>query len=513
MQGNAELESRLHTLGVFFVTIAVLAIVVGSWLQLLAQAAQLGDLSVLPRLTYGTYGGALGIARQLLACSGLLIVLSISPRPLFSHEKRSLVITAIYAVLMAILLVVPSIQVAGWLATVTLAIFGLLLYLAGATHQNAAAEQIRRWHYLLVPSCVTLLYFSLGSHAGGVPGSLWAITFDALHYAASSAWLGGLVILPFVLAQHRQLSTGTDMSALRPLFRQYGYLAKFSFFLLLTTGTLNSLVHLPTWSSLIDTAYGRVLLLKIALMLAVWWISMRSSRLFRGKPDPSRMDQLLMQFSRQITAAAWIGLFLMIAVAVLVQTQPPERTHSQHSHTGYVNLVNAADLSIHAEITPAQVGINQFYAHLAHEDGSPIGEVQLIRLIFENQDVELGQSITELSPMGVNFFGAEGAFLNQACHWKLSLYVRRRGVDDVIADLGTLEVAAAQQESGLFANPIANVPVSLAWAGVLIVMGAEIFRWRKTLQQWQPTLVRYYLYLGGLLILLGFVLSLYWLLS
>jgi copper transport protein len=342
---------------------------------------------------------------------------------------------------------------------------------------------------------------------------MWAIAFDAVHYVASSAWLGGLVILPFVLAQHRQLATEGDMSALRPLFRQYGYLAKFSFFLLLTTGALNSLVHLPTWSSLIDTDYGRVLLLKIALMLAVWWISMRSSRLFRGKPDPSRMDQLLTQFSRQITTAAWIGLFLMIAVAVLVQTQPPERTHSQHSHTGYVNLVNAADLSIHAEVTPAQVGVNQFYIHLAHEDRSPIGEVQLVRLIFENQDVELGQSTTELSPIGVGFFSAEGAFLNQSGHWKLSLYVRRRGIDDVIADLGTLEVAAPPQESSLFGNPIANIPVAVIWGGVLIVIGAEIFRWRKTLQQLQPTLVRYYLYLGGLLILLGFVLGLYWLLS
>jgi copper transport protein len=443
----------------------------------------------------------------------LLIVLSLSPRALLSYQQRALVITAVYAALMAILLVVAILQGAGWLASVALAIFGVLLYLAGSSRQNAAADDSRRWKYLLVSSSATLLYFSLGSHAGGVPGSFWAILLDAVHYAASSAWLGGLVILPLVLARHRLLSAGTDMSALRPLFRQYGYLAKSSFFLLLTTGTLNSLVHLPTWSSLIDTAYGRVLLLKIALMLVVWWISMRSSRLFRGKPDPSRMDQLLTQFSRQITAADWIGLFLMIAVAVLVQTQPPERTYSQHSHSGYVNLVNAADLSIHVEVTPAQVGINQFYAHLAHKDGSPIGEVQLVRLIFENQDVELGQSTTELSPMGVDFFGVEGAFLNQPGHWKLSLYVRRRAVDDVIADLGTLEVAAAKQESNLFGNPIANIPIAVTWAGILIVIGAEIFRWRKTLQQLQPTLVRYYLYLGGLLILLGFGLGLYWLLS
>jgi copper transport protein len=513
MQANPELETRLNTVGSLLVMTSVLAIVVGTWLQLFGQASQLGDLSVLPRLTYGTYGGALAIARQLFACSGLLIVLSLSPRALLPYEQRALAITAIYAALMAILLVVAIVQGAGWPASVGLAIFGVLLYLAGAARQNAATDHIRRWKYLLVSGCATLLYFSLGSHAGGVPGSFWAILFDAVHYVASSAWLGGLVILPIVLAQYRLLSAGTGMSALRPLFRQYGYMAKFSFFLLLTTGTLNSLVHLPSWNSLIDTAYGRVLLLKIALMLAVWWISMRSSRLFRGKPDPSRMDQLLIQFSRQITTAAWIGLFLMIAVAVLVQTQPPERIHSQHSHGGYVNLVNTADLSIHVEVTPAQVGINHFYTHLAHEDGSPIGEVQLVRLIFENQDLDLGQSTTELSPMGVDFFGVEGAFLNQPGHWKLSLYVRRRGVDDVLADLGTLQVSAVQQESSLFANPITNIPVALIWAGVLIVIGAEIFRWRKTLQQLQPTLERYYLYLGGLLILLGFGLGLYWLLS
>lgn len=513
MQSNPELETRLNGLGVKLLGVAVLVIVLGSWLQVVIQAAQLEDLSTLPRLVYATQGGVLSLARQAFSVCGLLMVLWLSPQILQPYQRRMLRVAGVYAACLMGLIVVAGFQGQGLIATLTLLTLSLMALLTlGSMGQlawfNTLFGDDKRWLLLLLSGTAALFCFSLGSHAGAAPGAFWAIGFDMVHFGATSAWLGGLMLLPLALEQYRKSFSDGDTSALRPLFRRYGQMAKLSFFLLWTTGLLSSLVQLPTIESLVNTNYGRVLIIKVLLMLAVWWLSIHASRLFRGRPDPAHMVALLKQFSRQVSIAVFVGLVLMFSVAVLVQTQPPPRNIGA-AYSGYTNLVEADDLRIHFQISPAQIGQNEFYVHLNNKDGSVARDVQLVQLIFEEQNAQLGQSKVELQSLRSGTFWIDGAFLNRSGDWNISVYVRRRGLDDLIADVGALTLPMPPPPNNPFQNPVPAVPPAVLLGGVLVIVGLEILRWRKALQQTQPVLFKVFPYMGGTLILIGVIMGIY----
>ena len=379
-----------------------------------------------------------------------------------------------------------------------------------AWYLNRTSESTDRqaWTLLLALGLVTLFLFSIGSHASAVPGSLWAVSSDFIHLLATSAWIGGLMLLPIMLEQMRR-SSSLDKSVLGPLFRRYGYMAKFSFFLLITTGLFNSLVHFPTWISLFNTYYGQVLLIKLLLVFIVWWISLRSTNILRRPADPSNPSANLQRFNRQITLAALIGLLLMVAVAALVQTQPPVKTTAitTSANLPFISHFQADDLEIHVQVTPNQVGSNHFKVFLSHEDGSPIGEVQLVRLLFNYQDSEIGQSSVDLKQQDENVFGIEGAYLNQPGTWKLSIYVRRRGLDDMIADVGLLNLPApVAQKAAPFKNPAANTPIGELLAGTMMILGFELYRWRQSLKHAQPDLYSTSMMIALILFFIGVIL-------
>jgi copper transport protein len=492
---NESLKIRLHDLAIKIVTLSVLAVIFGSWMQIALQASRFESLSLLPRLIYGTHTGALILSRQALVLSGLMFL---------NRQKHWHFITAaIYEAFILLLCIVSGMQ--GEVVAYSALVIAVLI-IAWTWRKNSAEDQ--NWNSFLILGFITLLYFSLGSHAGATAGSFWAILSDFIHLLATSAWLGGLMLLPLVLDSIRGNSPAPERSALGPLFRRYGYLAKFSFFLLLTSGLFNSLVQFPTFASIINTSYGRVLLIKLILALAVWGLSILSVRILRGKMDAEQFTFNLKLFIQKISQAALIGFALMLAVAVLVQTQPPKST-PQEVDTSYHNIVKADDLSIHIQVTPNQAGNNQFYVQLFHADDSPIGDVQLVRLLFNYEDAQVGQSNADLTQLGTDVFGIEGVYLNQPGAWKLAVYVRRRGLDDVIADLkvNVPDPASMIQKIEPFKNPVSTVPVNGILAGVAFSLSVEILRWRGTIKQARPDLYSKFVFTAFLFLVIGLFLG------
>ena len=491
IDSNENLKTRLHDLAIQIVTLSVLAVIFGSWIQIALQASRLESLSLLPRLIYATHTGALILSRQALLLSGLLLL---------TRSKRwQFIAVAIYEVFILLLCLISGMQ--GEVVAYSAVILAVIV-IAWAWYKRSNANQ--HWDSILLLGFVTLLYFSIGSHAGAAAGSFWAILSDFIHLLATSAWVGGLMLLPLVLDLIRGNSPALERAALGPLFRNYGYIAKFSFFLLLTSGLFNSLVQFPTFASIINTAYGRVLLIKLAAALTVWQLSTLSTRILRGKMDAEQFAINLKLFIQKITQAALIGLVLMLAVAVLVQTQPP-KSSSPQVDTSYHNIVKADDLSVHIQVTPNQPGNNQFFVQLSHEDDSPIGDVQLVRILFNYEDAQVGQANADLTQLGAGSYSLEGVYLNQPGTWTVSVYVRRRGMDDVIADLrvNVPDPAGMIQKTEPFQSPVKTVPVSGILSGLLIVLSVESFRWRGTIKQMKPSFFNIFVIAAYFLLAIG----------
>ncbi|WP_432136613.1 copper resistance CopC/CopD family protein [Streptomyces sp. bgisy154] len=129
--------------------------------------------------------------------------------------------------------------------------------------------------------------WAMSEHAstGLQPGI--AMPVDILHLLAVAAWLGGLATL--LVALYR---TPADRPVEAAAVRRFSAVAAGAVVTLVLTGVYQSWRQLGAWSALTDTAYGRLLLVKIglvAVVLGVAWLSRRwTARL--ADATPAKVD-------------------------------------------------------------------------------------------------------------------------------------------------------------------------------------------------------------------------------
>jgi mono/diheme cytochrome c family protein/uncharacterized membrane protein len=309
---------------------------------------------------------------------------------------------------------------------------------------------------------------------------------------AAGAWIGGLLLLPALLwrLQH-QTRTPEARLAIWQLARRYSYLASFSVFILGISGLFNSLVQLPDLPSLWTTAYGRVLLLKLAMLAGALGLALLNNRLLHTRKQRTLEPQQVRQLQRQVAVESAVALTLTLTVAVLVQTPAPRLmapATAFQPQLPFNTTLSADDLFIHAQVSPNAVGDNRFWLHLYHPSGAPVAEVQLVRLRFNYRDAQLGQASVDLAPIGRATFQAEGAYLSQAGNWEVEVYIRRRGLDDALAQFPLTVPAPAGQVAAAtpWENPVPAVPGLVLAAGVLVALGVAPMIWRRPLELLGP---------------------------
>ncbi len=159
---------------------------------------------------------------------------------------------------------------------------------------------------LLVP---WLLARTLQGHAGA-HGWTPAVV-EGVHLLAASAWLGGLVQFSCLARQ--------DLPAASARFR---LLATASVVLLLATGFSAALLHIQSLSALVDSDYGRVLLLKLAAVAVLLAVAASN----RVRHLPARLAALRRRplGSLQIEiAVASLVLLLSALLGALPMPHPP----------------------------------------------------------------------------------------------------------------------------------------------------------------------------------------------
>jgi copper transport protein len=202
------------------------------------------------------------------------------------------------------------------LMTLGFAAVAALVYLAWLTDRTA----------LLGPALAVSLAFasglSLSGHDAVDAGSSWrSAAADWVHLSAASLWIGGLVSLVvavwFVAPGLR-----------REAFRRFSQLATVLIALVLAAGTYLSIVRLPQLSDLWTHDYGRVLLVKLALVAIVLaWGAFHHFLVRPALPDAS--EGFLSRVGRSLAGESAVGLAVLLAAAVLTDSKPPPQPASQ----------------------------------------------------------------------------------------------------------------------------------------------------------------------------------------
>jgi putative copper resistance protein D len=218
----------------------------------------------------------------------------------------------------------------GNLALLRLALcVSLAATLAAASRDRSSPSTLQATTSVLCAACLagSLAWTGHGGATEGAPGRLHLIA-DILHVGAAAAWLGGL--LPFALLLHvaRGARDETWTAIARHTTRRFSLMGLISVATLVATGGVNTWLLAGTLPALVGTAYGKVLLFKIALFTAM--LALAAINRLRLTPQLSEMPdalaprpvQALRTLERNSLAELALGVIIVFLVGVLGTTPP-----------------------------------------------------------------------------------------------------------------------------------------------------------------------------------------------
>ncbi len=143
---------------------------------------------------------------------------------------------------------------------------------------------------------------------------------DALHLLAAGAWIGGLVVLAFVVSQARSPA----QPSITPTLARFSKMGYAAVAVLVASGTVNGLFLIDRPMDLIATGYGRLLCVKMALFAAM--AALAAANRFRISPalahDQPDLGLWLARLRRNILAEQGFAALALAAAAVLGVLQP-----------------------------------------------------------------------------------------------------------------------------------------------------------------------------------------------
>src|SRR6266851_8796260 len=131
-----------------------------------------------------------------------------------------------------------------------------------------------------------LIAITMSGHAAAVSPNIvsYAIVIDWLHLLAASLWVGGMMyIATNYLPVLRRLQIPQQARSLVTVLPYFSPLAIAGVLIMAVTGPFNAAFHLTSWQQFLSTAYGRALLVKIALVGGLLITSAIHVRLLRPR--------------------------------------------------------------------------------------------------------------------------------------------------------------------------------------------------------------------------------------
>lgn len=281
----------------------------------------------------------------------------------------------------------------------------------------------------------------LAGHASSGPLIPLAITADTLHVAGVCAWLGGLVLL------FGGLMPRADEPALRQTVPRYSQYAIVAVGIIVVTGVFQAFRQINRFGALLDTDYGRLLLIKIIVFLGLMVVAAVSrdivNRRWRIPPDvldapvpvaamaggggavtttttapgwaehagrgggfgdggddddePEYPEGYILdeptaerRMHRSLLFEVLISVVILAVTALLVNAAP-----ARELDTGpYLAVLNTKQVSFDVTVTPATRGANEMHLFTLSLSGSTIDPTEV--------SAELSQPDNDIAPIAVD---------------------------------------------------------------------------------------------------------------
>jgi len=254
---------------------------------------------------------------------------------------------------------------------------GLAMLLAlSLTRPTGGGERAPSGFAAVIFAAGFLMLPAWSGHAGALPGlaGQFGAAADALHLLAAGAWIGGLLPLAMLLAAARGTKDPSRTAFVAAAVRRFSLLGMASVAALFATGAIDTWYQVGSIDGLVETTYGRLVLVKIGLFVAM--VAIATINRFHLTPRlaaAAAVDRL----QRNCAAEIALGLAAVFVVGFLGTMAPA--IHAHHHADSAAIPADAAFVHIHSTqgmaevtITPGRAGVARASIRLFNDDFGPL---------------------------------------------------------------------------------------------------------------------------------------------
>ncbi len=280
-----------------------------------------------------------------------------------------------------------------------------------------------------------VLTFSGSGHDSVLSPRWLMIASDAAHLSAASAWVGGLALVGAALLRRRAdagAASAAQPSALLPsalphsaaepstVVAVFSKVAAACVAVITVTGTYQAWRQVGTVGALFDTGYGRLILVKVALLAALVAVAAGSRRIVR-------LASGLTGLRRRVLVETGLAVVVLAVTAVLV-TEPPGRDAiSTASRSATASLGTGRSATV--RVDPARSGPVAVELTL-----TPPGPAT-VTMTAALPAAGIGPLPVPLIRQSDGRYSASAVTLPHNGRWTFALVVRRSEFDAVTADV------------------------------------------------------------------------------
>ena len=274
---------------------------------------------------------------------------------------------------------------------------------------------------------------ALGGHAGVQDPVAVLLPANVLHVIAASAWIGGIAVLVLALpAATRRLDPVDRTSMLAAAIGRFSTLALVAVAALLAGGIAQSLLELGAVDDLLDTAYGRAILVKSALVAVLLAVGAHNRlrtlpALARAALDGGPPGRAGATLRRALRAEVALGVAALAATGALAG-YPPADTQAAGPFSGSAELGPArAELTVE----PAQPGPNEIHLYFFDRtDGTQWNATKELTAEAALPARDIAPLELQARKAGPGHYVIGGAPLAPAGDWTLQIVARVSDFDE-----------------------------------------------------------------------------------
>jgi copper transport protein len=276
--------------------------------------------------------------------------------------------------------------------------------------------------------------WAVSDHAATGIAAPWGIPDDIVHLDAMTLWIGGLAMLAGVALRAREIRGAEERgdpsaAALYRAVPRFSVIAFCSVVALVVSGVYQTWRDVGAWAALPGTAYGRLILGKVAgllVLIALGYLARRCIQ--RGLPEAAALGWRL---RRSVAAELLVAVVILALTALLVNTATgreayaPTVSASQPFSTGGPGGAGTA----HVFAAPARLGPNTIDVYFTTAAGRAYVPAQVsAALYFPAHGIgPLPVTLTRTAP---GQYRTQDATVTFTGRWTLQVIVRSDAFDE-----------------------------------------------------------------------------------